>query len=153
MQGRVFSGFLEILEERAHAAPPPQRERPSPVEHDTTEAEERAYGQRIFQRFADLYPGFFEDASHPLDLLESLTRTGKPDSRTSLLSTERPRPDLLILDYRSDRPSPQICCGLIEGCAALYSYKVDIWALPIISAEVRYKFHVTLKDRRGGPLH
>ena len=148
MQDLVISGLLQMVEQRAV-----QRGMlaanvgfgPSVADNP----EDRDYGQRILTRFAELYPAFFARTGHPLDLLESLTENSVGAGRTSLLSAERPHNDLLVMHYRSDKPSPAVCRGLIEGCAAHLGRKVDVRVLPIIgSDEPRYIFEVTLLQQR-----
>lgn len=148
MHDLVISGLLQMVEERAVLRGSRGHEvgvGPSVADH----AEDRAYGRRILERFAAIYPQFFAQTGHPLDLLERLTKTSAGVGRTSLLSAERPHNDLLVLHYRSDKPSPAVCRGLIEGCAAHLGRRVDVRVLPIIgSDEPRYIFEVTLLQQR-----
>lgn len=139
MQSAVFSSFLRLIDERVSGRGPGNTPFPEPER----EAAERAYGRRLFMRFAEIYPSAFGGFRHPLDYLEGLTDAGDGESRTSLLSVERPGESVLVLDYRSDRPSPYICCGLIEGCARHFGARVTVTVHPVIgSASPRFKFLV-----------
>jgi hypothetical protein len=80
------------------------------------------FGERLFERFVELYPGFFIDEKQALDFLEHIedhihTEVHKlyPDARPPVFETARNSETELVMHYRSSRPFADLCAGLIEG--------------------------------------
>ncbi|MCU0909515.1 MAG: heme NO-binding domain-containing protein [Rhodobacteraceae bacterium] len=84
---------------------------------------QRAFGRWMLGRFAQSYPGFFQDKTDPLTMLEAIegevhveVRKLYPDAELPTFDTERLAPDTLRLTYRSPRALVPFCHGLIEAC-------------------------------------
>lgn len=82
----------------------------------------RQFGERLFERFVELYPGFFVDQKQALDFLENIedhihteVRKLYPDARPPVFETNRNNENELVMHYRSNRPFADLCAGLIEG--------------------------------------
>ncbi|MGB0504914.1 MAG: heme NO-binding domain-containing protein [Pikeienuella sp.] len=80
------------------------------------------FGERLFERFVELYPGFFVDEKQALDFLEHIedhihteVRKLYPDARPPVFETTRKSKTELVMHYRSTRPFADLCAGLIGG--------------------------------------
>jgi len=160
MQSLVFTGFLDALSD----APLPlgqtkgatlitlvDRERAvnhhnpfADYEHRRAEEQKlRLYGRQLFRRFAHRYADVFVGFSDAFAFLADLNVEGRDGGPSRLLTVERPDPRMLVLDYRSPRPVPHVCWGLLEGCIAHFGTLAAVDMLPIVGGETtRYRFHV-----------
>lgn len=84
---------------------------------------QRAFGRWMLGRFAQTYPGFFQDKPDPLTMLEAIegevhveVKKLYPDAELPTFDTVRLGPDALQLTYRSPRALVPFCHGLIEAC-------------------------------------
>ena len=93
----------------------------------------RAFGERLFGRFAALYPVFFVSAESALDLLAQIDTTVHGEVLKLYPTAEFPRfsptvegPGVLRLHYRSSRPFADLAEGLIRGCIAHFGEDVEL---------------------------
>jgi hypothetical protein len=160
MKGIVFTEFLEMVEEThspemvdaiiAEAEPPnggaytavgtyPAQEMGALVGALSRQSGQpapellRGFGAHIFNRFAVLYPAFFEDVSDTFRFLESIetvihTEVVKlyPDAELPSVLAERSAEDGLRITYHSPRCMADFAEGLIEGAAAHFGERIDI---------------------------
>lgn len=87
----------------------------------------RGFGRYLFQRFAVLYPVFFEGIDDPKSFLAGIedvihveVRKLYPDAELPRFEARWPRPETLELVYRSERHLADLAEGLIEGCVEHY---------------------------------
>jgi hypothetical protein len=93
----------------------------------------KAFGRHLFVRFSETFPGFFEkvpDAFYFLSGIEtrihSEVRKLYPDAELPSFDCSRPAEDMMVLDYRSQRPFADLAEGLIEGCIAHFGGNVAL---------------------------
>jgi hypothetical protein len=107
------------------------------------------FGSHLFERFSVLYPQFFSGAGDALDFLASVeerihfqVRKLYPDAQLPTFVCERIAPDLLVMEYRSERPFADLAHGLIEGCGHHFGRKLKIESEPLPDNEgVQFTVH------------
>jgi len=94
---------------------------------------QRQFGQWIHGRFVKSYPGFFEDKSNALAMLDAIenevhveVRKLYPDAELPTFETEWLGDTALKMTYRSDRPLVPFCHGMIEACVAHFGEPAEI---------------------------
>lgn len=107
------------------------------------------FGQHLFGRFVDRYPGFFEDVDNGLDFLEIVeghihleVRKLYPEAELPTFVCDRKRPDLLVMEYHSTRPFATLCRGLIKGCASHFGEQYEIEEQPLSDAATGMHFTI-----------
>jgi hypothetical protein len=92
-----------------------------------------AFGEYLFRRFSESYPGVFRGISDPLDFLESVeghihveVKKLYSDARPPSVAATRTGPDTLRLQYISDRPLAAVAEALIRGCFVYFNSEVRI---------------------------
>ena len=92
-----------------------------------------AFGQHLFGRFVELYPGFFTGIASALDFLERIENVIHvevlklyPDAELPKFEIRREDADSMIMVYRSPRGMGDLAAGLIDGCIAHYGQPVSI---------------------------
>jgi len=93
----------------------------------------RAFGERLFARFAALYPVFFVDADSTFEFLAQIDTTVHGEVQKLYPNAEFPRfnpvtedADVMRLHYRSARPFADLAEGLLRGCIAHFGEHVEI---------------------------
>lgn len=93
----------------------------------------RAFGEYLFTRFRDNYPGFFESTDSALDFLAKVdeyihveVRKLYPDAELPGFDCHSPRKGCLEMTYRSTRPFATLAEGLIRGCIEHYGEPIDV---------------------------
>ena len=96
------------------------------------------FGLNLFTALATGFPVFFEDKSHPFDVLSGIetvihteVRKLYPDAELPEFTVHRPAPDTLQLDYRSPRCMDDMAHGLIDGCLAHFHRSVSLTRRPL----------------------
>jgi len=160
MRGLVFTEFLEMVEEVhspdmvdaiiAEAAPPnggaytavgsyPAQEMGALVGALSRQSGQpapellRGFGSHIFNRFAILYPAFFEGITDTFRFLESIESVIHievlklyPDAELPSVLAERSTEDGMQVTYKSPRCMADFAEGLIEGAASHFGERIDI---------------------------
>lgn len=92
-----------------------------------------AFGEYLFRRFSESYPGVFQGISDPLDFLERVeghihveVKKLYSDARPPSVATTRKGPDSLELQYISDRPLALVAESLIRGCFTYFGSEARI---------------------------
>ncbi len=82
----------------------------------------KTYGNYLFGRFVDLYPGFFEGRNDAFSFLESIEGTIHvevkklyPDAELPSFDTSRPSENQLEMVYESSRHLEDVAHGLMQG--------------------------------------
>lgn len=90
----------------------------------------KSYGQRLFGRFHNLYPQFFDGEKDALTFLEYIDSYIHvevlklyPDAQLPRFISERVSDKQLVMTYKSDRKMADFAHGLILGC--LSHFKED----------------------------
>jgi hypothetical protein len=93
----------------------------------------RAFGSYLFKRFYVMFPGYFSGARSAFDFLQRVedyihieVRKLYPDAELPTFVHESPRPDRLVVTYRSNRPFAALADGLIRGCVEHYGEPVAV---------------------------
>ncbi|MCU0796243.1 MAG: heme NO-binding domain-containing protein [Akkermansiaceae bacterium] len=93
----------------------------------------KGFGRHLFERFAVLYPVFFDQVRCPLDFLGTIedvihveVRKLYPDAELPRFDAVRPEPGVLELTYRSERHLADLAEGLIEGCVKHFGVPHEI---------------------------
>ncbi|MCH1589041.1 MAG: heme NO-binding domain-containing protein [Flavobacteriales bacterium] len=114
----------------------------------------RAFGKFLFGTFKRSYPHMFEDSTDAFDFLQRVDQEVHvevlklyPDAELPSFETQRLSPNVLQMDYRSDRSMADLAHGLIEACGAYYEEGFDIEATPQTEDGKHVQFVVT----RQGP--
>ncbi|MFZ4758976.1 MAG: heme NO-binding domain-containing protein [Burkholderiaceae bacterium] len=101
----------------------------------------RAFGQHMFGRFVQGYPGFFEnvdDAFVFLSRIEDVIHVEVlklyPDALLPRFDVESGDDDTMTLIYRSSRHFEDLAHGLIEGCLAHFGERARIERDVIVDA-------------------
>ncbi|MBK8017047.1 MAG: heme NO-binding domain-containing protein [Betaproteobacteria bacterium] len=91
------------------------------------------FGQHLFGRFVELYPGFFTGITGALDFLERIENVIHvevlklyPDAELPRFEIHRDSADSMTMVYRSPRGMGDLAAGLIDGCIAHYGQPVSI---------------------------
>lgn len=93
----------------------------------------RVFGHYLFGRFAVLYPVFFEGVTSSIDLVASIdgvihveVRKLYPDAELPRFFTLESTPDLLTVEYQSDRHLGDLAEGLIEAAIEHFEEKETV---------------------------
>jgi hypothetical protein len=108
------------------------------------------FGRRLFHRFTVLYQELFEDQTMALDFLHGIeahihehVRTLVPKSQPPSFEVSRPKPDELIMHYRSARPFADLCAGLIEASLEHFGVNASVDHRPIGDTKSEAVFTIT----------
>lgn len=92
-----------------------------------------AFGEYLFRRFSESYPGVFRGITDPLDFLERVeghihveVKKLYSDARPPSVAATRTGPDSIQLHYISDRPLAMVAEALIRGCFTYFGSEVRI---------------------------
>ncbi|QDQ27388.1 hypothetical protein FNU76_14045 [Chitinimonas arctica] len=116
----------------------------------------RGFGVYLFQRFSQIYPGFFTSASGSFEFLGHIenhihveVRKLYPEAELPTFFCERPAPDQLSLLYSSPRGFADLAEGLIQGCIAHFSESIALSRVDLADdgAEQRVQFHLVQQPR------
>lgn len=93
----------------------------------------RSFGMHLFERFRAVFPVYFEGMSSTYEFLQRIedyihieVRKLYPDAELPRFTFETPRPECLIITYRSARPFAALADGLIRGCVAHYGEPIEV---------------------------
>jgi hypothetical protein len=93
----------------------------------------RAFGAHLFERFAVMFPQYFEGASSAFGFLSKIedyihieVRKLYPDAELPRFQFDASRPDRLVVTYRSTRPFAALAEGLIRGCVVHYGESIEV---------------------------
>ncbi len=102
----------------------------------------RAFGRRLFNRFHQLYPAFFEGIHDAFDFLETVEHhihvevlKLHPDAELPSFGFEKLDDERVVMTYTSARPFADLAEGLIAGCAAHFEQALDIRREPLPGGE------------------
>lgn len=110
-----------------------------------------AFGEYLFQRFAQLYPGFFSATGGTFDFLCGIenhihveVRKLYPEAELPSFRCEQPTDDELVMIYASPRGFGDLAAGLIAGCIAHFRESIQVTRsdLPSVDGEQRVRFHL-----------
>ena len=92
-----------------------------------------AFGEHLFGRFCEAYPGFFKGRNSAFDFLASVEREIHFEVKKLYPDAELPRIEAiehsaqrLVLRYSSIRHMGDLCEGLIRGCLRHFDEKATI---------------------------
>jgi hypothetical protein len=92
-----------------------------------------AFGRHLFQRFTTSFPDFFAGIGSALEFLPRVNdyvhlevRKLYPDASLPSFTCAFPRPDTLVMTYRSATDLPDLAQGLIEGCAVHFGETLEV---------------------------
>jgi hypothetical protein len=153
MKGFALAAILDVIEEKT---PPPARAktdgrviRAFPVgvsyknpfrtqeladPHRRETERLRSYGRELFTRFAAQHPDHFEGVTGALAYLEGFGTGKERQGRRWTVSADRIGENILMIDYRSDTPMPDMCRGLIEGCFDHFGEEAFVRVMPVVGA-------------------
>lgn len=96
------------------------------------------FGLNLFDALAKGFPVFFEDKTHPFDVLSGIesvihteVRKLYPDAELPEFIVSKLAPDTLQLDYHSPRCMDDVAHGLIDGCLAHFQIPVTCSRHPL----------------------
>ena len=112
----------------------------------------QAFGEHLFQRFVQSFPQFFENTHHTFDFLKNLegyihmeVRKLYPDAELPQFTYDIPKPDTLVMNYRSSRPFGDLAEGLIRGCIEHFGNRIEM-VRENLSAEARTNVRFVLTE-------
>lgn len=92
-----------------------------------------AFGEYLFRRFSESYPGVFQGISDPLDFLERVeghihveVKKLYSDARPPSVAARRIGPNSIQLQYISDRPLADVAEALIRGCFIYFGAEIRL---------------------------
>lgn len=92
-----------------------------------------AYGEHLFGRLAQSFPGFFEEDDGAFSLLRRIETTIHnevrklyTDAELPSIATREDEPGTMELDYVSPRPFADLAEGLIRGCIKHFGEDISI---------------------------
>jgi len=122
----------------------------------------RAFGERLFGRFASLYPVFFVTADSTFEFLAQIDTTIHGEVEKLYPNAEFPRfkpttegADVMRLHYRSARPFADLAEGMLQGCITHFGESVDVRREPVTGPAGTAADFVLVRrrsDRRMGSL-
>ncbi|MCQ8185450.1 heme NO-binding domain-containing protein [Parvularcula maris] len=153
MKGFALAAILDVVEAKS---PPPAAPKPEgrvvrafPVgvtyknpfrtqgladPHRRETEQLRAYGRELFTRFAAQHPEHFEGVEGALAYLEGFGSGKVREGRRWTVKADKIGDGVLMIDYRSDVPLPDMCRGLIEGCFAHFGEEAMVRVMPVVGA-------------------
>jgi hypothetical protein len=153
MKGFALAAILDVIEEKT---PPPAKPKPEgrvvrafPVgvsyknpfrtqeladPHRRETERLRSYGRELFSRFAAQHPDHFGDVPNAMAYLEGFGSGKARKGRRWTVIADRIGDSVLMIDYRSDSPVPDMCRGLIEGCFAHFGEEALVRVMPVVGA-------------------
>lgn len=97
----------------------------------------KIYGEHLFSRFHELYPGFFEGATDAFAFLGEIdqyihveVRKLYPDAELPKFDCEQPDENTLLMHYESGRHMEDFAEGLIRGCLQHFNEDAEITRIP-----------------------
>lgn len=91
------------------------------------------FGEYLFGRFVELYPGFFEENQTTFGFLELIenhvhveVKKLYPEAELPTFDTKRVNDDHLEMIYQSKRPFAPLAYGLMKGCKDYYNENITI---------------------------
>lgn len=92
-----------------------------------------AFGKRLFKRFVDGFPHFFERQNDAFSFLAQVedyihveVKKLYPDAELPSVLASSDTPDRMTIVYRSERGMADLAHGLIEGCVEHFGETIEI---------------------------
>jgi hypothetical protein len=110
-----------------------------------------AFGEYLFERFAQLYPTFFSADGGTFEFLCDIenhihveVRKLYPEAELPTFRCERPEKGELVMLYASPRGFADLAAGLIDGCIAHFREPIRVTRtdLPTVDGEQRVRFRL-----------
>lgn len=93
----------------------------------------KTFGTHLFGRFHSRYPEMFADGEDAFAFLEKVesyihvnVRSLYPEAELPSFNCERRGSEVLIMDYRSQRPFATLAHGMILGCLAYFNERGSV---------------------------
>jgi len=109
------------------------------------------FGEHLAERFASIYPIFFQEAGNVFDFMKSLNDHIHvevlklyPDADLPHFSFDDSNPDCLVLEYTSERGMADLANGLMNGAIAFYGENISVKMIPLEGSK-----HVRFELLRG----
>jgi hypothetical protein len=114
----------------------------------------KVFGKHLFERFAILFPKYFENINSSFGFLKKIegyihveVRKLYPEAELPSFKYDASQPGCLLLTYESTRPFAPLAEGLIRGCVAHFGEKADIQVEDLSAgAGTAARFVVTQRD-------
>ncbi|WP_133131333.1 heme NO-binding domain-containing protein [Legionella yabuuchiae] len=114
----------------------------------------KEYGEYLFGRFIEKYPGFFKKNTTTFDFLCQVeshihheVKKYYPDSELPTICCNAETANCLILTYESTRPLADLAEGLIKGCIRFHKQTIDLKREDLSAHGTKARFILTERTR------